>query len=156
MSIFRRNNPNNLPRTDLLNTILPSQHKLRTHPQPNPTSHTRPPTTPPPHGYLMTPSQLNKHSNPPHNQPNSRTHHHHLPLQLILNHNPINRSCNPTNRLLHPIHTHDNPTRTTTLPHHLHPELLHPRAPTHGPTHNPHNPPHPQTRTHLRHPHMQV
>uniref|UniRef100_A0A8B9ZYW3 Uncharacterized protein n=1 Tax=Anas zonorhyncha TaxID=75864 RepID=A0A8B9ZYW3_9AVES len=51
--ILRGNNPNNLPRTNLLHTILPSQHKLRTHTQPNSTAHTRPPTPITTHSHLM-------------------------------------------------------------------------------------------------------
>lgn len=61
MSLFRSNNPNNLARFNLLNTILPSQHKLRTNPQPNPPTHTRTTTATTANRNLMTISQLNKH-----------------------------------------------------------------------------------------------
>uniref|UniRef100_A0A8C9L4J2 Uncharacterized protein n=1 Tax=Serinus canaria TaxID=9135 RepID=A0A8C9L4J2_SERCA len=46
MSILRGNNPNNLTRSNLINTILPSQYQLRTNPQPNSSPHTRTPTPP--------------------------------------------------------------------------------------------------------------
>lgn len=75
MSILRGNNPNNLPRPDLLNTILPSQHQLRTNSQPNPSTHTRNPTPPTTHSHLMTTSQPNKHSPAPNNKPHSRAYH---------------------------------------------------------------------------------
>lgn len=78
--ILRSNNPNNLSRADILDTILPSKHKLRTHTQPHPPTNTRPTTHPPPHGNLMTISQLNQHSTTTNNKPNSRTNNHNYPI----------------------------------------------------------------------------
>lgn len=156
MSHLRSNNPNDLTRPHLLNTILPGQHQLRTNPQPNPPPSPRPPTPTTPHGHLMTPSQLSKHSTPPNNQPNSRTNHHHRPIQLIQPNTHPHRSRNPTNRLLHLIHTHNNTTRLTPIPYHIHPKLLYTRTPPYSPTHDSYNPTYPKTRPHLRHSHMQV
>lgn len=156
MSILRGNNPNNFTRLNFINAILPSQHQLRTNPQPNPPSNTRTPTPSTTNSHLMTSSKLNKHSPPSNNKPHGRTNHRHRTIQLICLYNYPNRNSNPTYCLLHSLHTHNNTARPTSIPYHLNPKLHHPRTPPHSPPHNSNTTPYPQTRTNLRYPYMQV
>lgn len=67
MKLHRSNSSDNRPWSNIIHTILPSQLKLRTNPQPYHNSRARPPNPPPLNSCLMTASKSHKPSPPSNN-----------------------------------------------------------------------------------------
>ena len=73
LKLHRSNRPYDCPRPHILHTFLSSKLKLRTNPQPNHNSSSRPTNAPSTNSHLMTTSKSNQLSSTPNNQLNWRT-----------------------------------------------------------------------------------
>lgn len=120
MRLYGGPNLDDRPRPHLLRTILPSQHKLRTHAQPHPTAGPRLPNGSSPNGNVMIPCKPGQSCPPSPSKPNRRVNGHYLTIQLILM-DPRPHGCRNSyyGRLL-PVHIPNDSARTAARTHPLH------------------------------------
>nr|CAJ90462.1 NADH dehydrogenase subunit 4 [Lepidochelys olivacea] len=150
MSLHRRNYTYNRPWLNVINTLLPSQHKLRTNSQPNTTTSPKYTTPTPPNKSMMTTCQLNWHSPPTNHWPNKKINYHYFTIQLIQHYNSNNKIKNPNYRYLHSMHIIYNTMKKNTLMHKNYPPNPHTKTSPHIITHPTNNSTNNKTKTNLK------
>lgn len=150
LRLHRGPNSYDCPRTHVICTLLPGQHKLRTNTQPNNSSSPRPSNSATSHNNLMIHCQPRKPSTPPSTKSNGRAYNYHLPIQLILMIPSPNWRRHINYRRLFALHVFDDTTRPTSSTHHCPRPLPLSRTSINGPSPSPTPSANPEARTHLR------